>query len=74
MVFRGVVSTTMIYDERPVFGPFCYVNDNLIAGIMKGNKLGETAGVRGRHRGPSVGPGIVGLKYRASHTVFRVVT
>ncbi|KAJ1715453.1 hypothetical protein AFGD_009378 [Aspergillus flavus] len=41
MVYRGVVSTTMIYDERPVFDHFRYVNDKLIAGIMEGKTLGE---------------------------------
>lgn len=31
----------MIYDDRPVFNHFRYVNDNLLAGIMEGKKLGK---------------------------------
>lgn len=30
----------MIYDNRPVFDHFRYVNDNLLAGIMEGKELG----------------------------------
>ncbi|KAF7626808.1 hypothetical protein AFLA_014191 [Aspergillus flavus NRRL3357] len=41
MVYRGVVSTTMIYDEWPVFDHFRYVNDKLIAGVMEGKTLGK---------------------------------
>ena len=31
----------MIYDNRPVFDHFRYVNDNLLAGIMEGKELGK---------------------------------
>lgn len=41
MVFRGVVSTTMIYDDRPVLDHFRYVDEMLMAGIMEGKALGE---------------------------------
>ncbi|PLB48712.1 hypothetical protein P170DRAFT_407389 [Aspergillus steynii IBT 23096] len=38
-VYRGVVSATMIYDDRPVFDHFRYVNENLLAGVMEGKGL-----------------------------------
>ncbi|KAI9934614.1 hypothetical protein ASPWEDRAFT_44057 [Aspergillus wentii DTO 134E9] len=41
MVHRGKVSTTMIYDDRPVFDHFRSVNDNLVAGIMEGRELAK---------------------------------
>ncbi|OGM42207.1 hypothetical protein ABOM_009338 [Aspergillus bombycis] len=44
MVFRGVVSTAMIYDDRPVIDHFRYVDDHLVAGVMEGRALGD-AGV-----------------------------
>jgi hypothetical protein len=30
----------MIYDDRPVFDYFRYVNDDMVAGIMEGKELG----------------------------------
>jgi len=34
--FRGVVSTTMVYDSEPVFDHFRKVNDEIILGCMNG--------------------------------------
>lgn len=34
MVFRGVTSTAMIYDEKPIFDHFRYINENVVAGAM----------------------------------------
>jgi len=34
--FRGVVSTTMVYDSEPVFDHFRKVNDDIILGCMNG--------------------------------------
>lgn len=34
MVFRGVTSTAMIYDEKPIFDHFRYVDENIVAGAM----------------------------------------
>jgi len=31
----------MIYDNRPVFDYFRYINDSLLAGIMEGKELGK---------------------------------
>ncbi|OJJ96014.1 hypothetical protein ASPACDRAFT_81695 [Aspergillus aculeatus ATCC 16872] len=39
MVYRGVLSTVMIYDDRPVFDHFRYVDENLVAGIMEGKAV-----------------------------------
>ncbi|KAJ9150756.1 hypothetical protein NKR23_g3326 [Pleurostoma richardsiae] len=39
MVFRGVPSTSMIYDERPIFDHFRYVTDDLVAGAMDAPKV-----------------------------------
>lgn len=39
MVFRGVLSTVMIYDDRPIFDHFRYVDDNLVAGVMEGKAV-----------------------------------
>lgn len=39
MVFRGVVSTTMIYDIKPIFDHFRYVNEDLVMGAMDCPKL-----------------------------------
>ncbi|KAJ5323115.1 hypothetical protein N7452_011404 [Penicillium brevicompactum] len=44
MVYGGAVSTTMIYDDRPILDHFRYVNDGLLAGVMEGKAL--------RHDGP----------------------
>jgi hypothetical protein len=41
MVFRGVLSTTMIYDDRPVLDHFRYVDNDFVAGIMEGKALGK---------------------------------
>jgi len=40
VLYRDVVSTAMIYDDRPVFDYFRYVNDDIVAGIMEGKELG----------------------------------
>ncbi|OBT51756.1 hypothetical protein VE04_05694 [Pseudogymnoascus sp. 24MN13] len=42
VLYRDVVSTAMIYDDRPVFDYFRYVNDDMVAGIMEGKELGES--------------------------------
>ena len=34
MVFRGVTSTAMIYDTKPIFDHFRYVNENMVLGAM----------------------------------------
>jgi len=34
--FRGVVSTTMVYDSEPVFDHFRKVNDDIVLGCMNG--------------------------------------
>ncbi|KAL4886791.1 GXWXG protein-domain-containing protein [Aspergillus karnatakaensis] len=39
MVFRGVLSATMIYDDRPVFDHFRYVNEQVLAGVMEGKAV-----------------------------------
>ncbi|GKZ36232.1 hypothetical protein AbraIFM66950_007229 [Aspergillus brasiliensis] len=39
MVYRGVLSTVMIYDDRPIFDHFRYVDDNLVAGVMEGKAV-----------------------------------
>lgn len=39
MVYRGVLSATMIYDDRPVFDHFRYVNDQVLAGVMEGKAV-----------------------------------
>ncbi|KAL4921265.1 hypothetical protein BDW62DRAFT_175316 [Aspergillus aurantiobrunneus] len=39
MVFRGALSTTMIYDDRPVLDHFRYVDENTVAGVMEGKAL-----------------------------------
>ena len=31
----------MIYDDRPVFDHFRYIDDNLLAGVMDGKELGK---------------------------------
>ena len=41
MVYGGTVSTTMIYDDRPILDHFRYVNDGLLAGVMEGKALGH---------------------------------
>ena len=41
MVYGGNVSTAMIYDDRPIFDHFRYVNDKLLAGVMEGKALGD---------------------------------
>lgn len=43
MVYDGTVSTAMVYDDRPIFDHFRYVNDSLVAGVMEGKGL-EGAG------------------------------
>ncbi|KAL8748255.1 MAG: hypothetical protein Q9184_007462 [Pyrenodesmia sp. 2 TL-2023] len=39
MVFRGVASTAMIYDIKPIFDHFRYVNEDLVMGAMDCPKL-----------------------------------
>ncbi|KAL8704439.1 MAG: hypothetical protein Q9201_002397 [Fulgogasparrea decipioides] len=34
MVFRGVTSTAMIYDNKPIFDHFRYVTEDLVMGAM----------------------------------------
>lgn len=34
MVFRGVASAAMIYDTRPIFDYFRYVNEDTVLGAM----------------------------------------
>ncbi|KAF3385462.1 hypothetical protein F1880_001932 [Penicillium rolfsii] len=41
VVFRGVLSSAMIYDNYPIIDHFRYVNDNLIAGAMDTKSFGE---------------------------------
>lgn len=38
-MFRGVLSATMIYDDRPVFDHFRRVNDQVLAGVMEGKAV-----------------------------------
>lgn len=42
MVYGGTASAAMIYDDRPIFDHFRYVNDQLMAGVMEGKGLGHT--------------------------------
>ncbi|KAB8202249.1 hypothetical protein BDV34DRAFT_237097 [Aspergillus parasiticus] len=39
MVYRGVTSTAMIYDQKPIFDHFRYVTDDMVAGAMDTPKL-----------------------------------
>lgn len=39
IVYRGKVTATMVYDERPVFDYFRWVDENTILGIMEGKPL-----------------------------------
>ncbi|KAF5856717.1 hypothetical protein ETB97_007000 [Aspergillus alliaceus] len=39
MVFRGVVSAAMIYDQKPIFDHFRYVSDEMVAGAMEAPKV-----------------------------------
>ncbi|OQE45080.1 hypothetical protein PENCOP_c002G02521 [Penicillium coprophilum] len=41
MVYDRIASAAMIYDDRPIFDHFRYVNDNLLAGVMEGKGLGH---------------------------------
>lgn len=41
MLFEGTISTTMIYDDRPVLDHFRFVNDDLMAGVMERKALGN---------------------------------
>lgn len=34
MVFRGVASAAMIYDTKPIFDHFRYVNEDMVLGAM----------------------------------------
>lgn len=34
MVFRGVTSTAMIYDIKPIFDHFRYVSEDVVMGAM----------------------------------------
>lgn len=34
MVFRGVISAAMIYDTKPIFDHFRYVNEDMVLGAM----------------------------------------
>ncbi|KAE8420454.1 hypothetical protein BDV36DRAFT_293342 [Aspergillus pseudocaelatus] len=44
MVYRGVTSTAMIYDQKPIFDHFRYVTDTMVAGAMDTPKLFGTKG------------------------------
>lgn len=39
MVFRGVTSTAMIYDTRPIFDHFRYVSEDMVLGAMECPKV-----------------------------------
>ena len=39
IVFRGQVTSAMIYDDQPVIDYFRLVDDKTVAGIMEGKKL-----------------------------------
>ena len=39
MVFRGVTSTAMIYDTRPIFDHFRYVDEDMVLGAMECPKV-----------------------------------
>lgn len=39
MVFRGVTSIAMIYDTKPIFDHFRYVNEDLVMGAMDAPKF-----------------------------------
>lgn len=38
IVFRGVVSAAMIYDSKPIFDHFRYVDENMVLGAMEAPK------------------------------------
>lgn len=38
-MFRGVTSTSMIYDEKPIFDHFRFVTSDVVAGAMDAPKL-----------------------------------
>jgi hypothetical protein len=44
MVFRGVTSAAMIYDNKPIFDHFRYVGEDLVMGAMECPKLMGDAG------------------------------
>ncbi|EPY53893.1 hypothetical protein SPOG_02881 [Schizosaccharomyces cryophilus OY26] len=39
MVFRNVTSTSMIYDEKPIFDHFRFITDDMVAGAMESPKM-----------------------------------
>ena len=39
MVFRGVTSTAMIYDTRPILDHFRYVSEDMVLGAMECPKV-----------------------------------
>jgi hypothetical protein len=39
IVFRGQVTSAMVYDDQPVIDYFRFVDDKTVAGIMEGKKL-----------------------------------
>lgn len=41
MKYQGVVSASLVYDERPVIVHYRAVRSNMIAGVMESKKFGE---------------------------------
>lgn len=39
MVYRGVASAAMIYDDKPIFDHFRYVNEDTVLGAMDCPKI-----------------------------------
>ena len=45
MVYRGVTSTAMVYDDKPVFDHFRFVDQDMVMGAMDAPKMGLVVGV-----------------------------
>ena len=41
MKYQGVVSASLVYDERPVIVHYRTVRSNMIAGVMESKNFGE---------------------------------
>ena len=45
MVYRGVASIAMIYDNKPIFDHFRYVDEDMVMGAMDAPKLKMEGGI-----------------------------
>lgn len=45
MVYRGVTSTAMIYDDKPIFDHFRFVDKDMVMGAMDAPKLKMEGGI-----------------------------